>query len=374
LEDLTGGVPRVVAYVEREFRNSPERLNDNLEKLRYSFDEVDALLMRQASTEISNTYDERNPYEQSELLAYLEKILLPISGYPRVRDGKLYDKGFIYSDGSVLRPVHGPARRSLLNFFSRYTSFETIRLDELGAGYKFERQILLSTLNPKSQSIRCQYYRQKKDISLPAPLNLYATDFIPLPKDFYLSPALLQYLSENGGNVVFVPEDSQFKAWDFVHYSSSSSSLNAGTGVKTTITFVSTTISEGRPTDSGLWTVDFRHESTMKQSMNKGDVVDKTLSSLGIRFKDLCYDAEKDIFITEMEKEFKCVEVKFVLMTATHLPSVSSSLIQEGQSKGRPAKRTLQNLLIVHRESMERLGIFFGEENNTPILAKGDLE
>jgi hypothetical protein len=130
LEDLTGGVPRVVAYVKREFINLSERLinANNMEKLRYAFDEVDALLMQQASTEIVKTYDERNPYEQSELLAYLEKILLPINGYPRVRDGKLFDKGFIYSDGSVLRPVHGPARLSLLNFLSRYTSFEIIQV------------------------------------------------------------------------------------------------------------------------------------------------------------------------------------------------------------------------------------------------------
>jgi len=161
--------------------------------------------------------------------------------------------------------------------------FETIQVDELTAGYKFERQLLLSTLKQSAQNIRCRYYRQKKDVPLPPPLNLFATDFIPLPKDFYLSPALLQYLSENGGNVVFIPENTQFKAWDFVHYSSSSSSSNSGsTKEKTIITFVSTTISEGRPTETGLWTVDFHHENVMKQSMNKGDVVDRTLSSLGI--------------------------------------------------------------------------------------------
>jgi hypothetical protein len=50
----------------------------------------------------------------------------------------------------------------------------------------------------------CQYYRQKKDTLLPAPLNLFATDFIPLPKNFYLSPAFLQYLSENGMNATML--------------------------------------------------------------------------------------------------------------------------------------------------------------------------
>jgi hypothetical protein len=184
-----------------------------------------------------------------------------------------------------------------------------------------------------------------------------------------------------GGNVIFVPEDTQFKAWDFVHYSSSSSSSSNSysTTKTTTITFLSTTISEGRPTtETGLWTVDFRHENAMKQSMNKGDVVDKTLSSLGIRLKDLSYDKKKEIFVMNMEKEFEFVEVKFVLITATTSVSPTppaSSLNQKGhKSKGRPPKRTMQNLLIVHQESTEKLGIFFEESNIPAVLAKGDLE
>jgi hypothetical protein len=66
-----------------------------------------------------------------------------------------------------------------------------------------------------------------------------------------------------------------------------------------------------------LWTFDFCHENAMKQYMNKGDVVDKTLSSLGIRLKDLSYNKKKEIFVMNMEKEFEFVEVKFVLITAT---------------------------------------------------------
>jgi len=205
---------------------------------------------------------------------------------------------------------------------------------------------------------------------LPAPLNIFTTDFIPLPKDFYLSPAFLQYLSaESGGNVIFVPEDTQFKAWDFVHYSSSTTSSKTE---KTIVTFVSTTISEGRPTETGLWTVDSRHENAMKQSMSKGDVVDRTLTSLGIRFKELSYDEKKEIFVANMDSKFEFVEVKFVLVTATRLPTTSSSpssLNQEQRLKGRPPKRTMQNLLIVHGDSLEKLGIFF-EESEPSCFSK----
>jgi hypothetical protein len=66
--------------------------------------------------------------------------------------------------------------------------------------------------------------------------------------------------------------------------------------------------------------------------------------------------------------------VKFVLITATSFPSVSSPLFnQERQSKGRPPKKTMQNLLIV-RDSMEKLGIFFEESDIPTVLVKGDLE
>jgi len=115
----------------------------------------------------------------------------------------------------------------------------------------------------------------------------------------------------------------------------------------------------------------------MKQSMSKGDVVDRTLSSLGIRFKALSYDEEKEIFVTKMDSEFEFVEVKFVLVTATRHPTASSSpssLNQEQSLKGRPPKRIMQNLLIVHRDSLEKLGIFFEESELPSGLVKGDLE
>jgi len=113
----------------------------------------------------------------------------------------------------------------------------------------------------------------------------------------------------------------------------------------------------------------------MKQSMNKGDVVDRTLSSLGIRFKELTYDEEKEIFVTKMDSKFEFVEVKFVLVTATRLPTASSSpSLNQEQSKGRPPKRTMQNLIIVHRDSLEKLGIFFEESELPYVLVKGDLE
>ena len=63
--------------------------------------------------------------EKVAFVDYLGRILLPAwsGGLPTQRDGQLYDKGFIFQDqdpttkGPLLRPVNGPARRSLLQFF-----------------------------------------------------------------------------------------------------------------------------------------------------------------------------------------------------------------------------------------------------------------
>jgi len=151
-----------------------------------------------------------------------------------------------------------------------------------------------------------------------------------------------------GGNVLIVPENKQFKEWDFIHYSVSKVENKI---VKRTVTFVQTTISEGKQTASGYWTVDSEHARSMKDSMKQGGVVGKVLSALGVDVDGLCYDETEEEFIAKTKKPEDAV--RFVLIT--------SSPVRTGKPDHGNTKKDMQNLIVVHRSEAERLGIVFSD-------------
>jgi len=178
----------------------------------------------------------------------------------------------------------------------------------------------------------------------------------PFPIVIYVLPS-----SCTGGNVIIIPESKSFKAWDFIHYSVSRTSATTDdktaktttTTTKRTVTFVQTTISEGKPTASGHWTVDFKHANAMMKSVASDGVVSKVLQALGVDCSKIEYDEDTDCFqITPRNKEDA---VQFVLVTSCPLPT------RTGQPDGTTIKYNFQNLVVVHRSDVEQWGIVFKE-------------
>jgi len=151
-----------------------------------------------------------------------------------------------------------------------------------------------------------------------------------------------------GGNILIVPEDKQFKGWDFIHYSVSKVENKI---VKRTVTFVQTTISEGKQTASGHWTVDNGHAQSMKDSMKQGGVVGKVLSALAMDVDSLCYDDAKEEFVAKTKNPEDAV--RFVLITSCELPP------RTGAADHGNTKYDMRNLVIVYRSEVVRLGIVF---------------
>jgi len=166
---------------------------------------------------------------------------------------------------------------------------------------------------------------------------------------YFSCPCLTFSLYWKGGAITIYPQDKQFKAWDFIHYSVSTENKT----VKRTVTFVQTTIAEGKQTASGHWTVDPDHARSMKNSMKHDDVVGKVLRALGVDVNMLCYDEIEKEFIAKTKKDEDTVQ--FVLMTSSPLP------VRTGKPDHGNTKKDMQNLIAVHRSEVERLGIVFSD-------------
>ena len=123
--------------------------------------------------------------------------------------------------------------------------------------------------------------------------------------------------------------------------------------MKRTVTFVQTTIAEGKQTASGHWTVDQDHARSIKNSMKHDDVVGKVLSALGVDVDSLCYDEIEKEFIAKTKKDEDTVQ--FVLMTSSPLP------VRTGKPDHGNTNKDMRNLIVVHRSEVERLGIVFSE-------------
>ena len=243
---------------------------------------------------------------------------------------------------------------------------------EGSAGYAFQHASIKATLDPRAEKVKGLYYRQTDDAPSPAIINLYASDIVELSRDFsapsvvdvlavtgkrntkksllYFScPCLTFSLYWKGGAITIYPQDKQFKAWDFIHYLVSTENNT----VKRTVTFVQTTIAEGKQTASGYWTVDQDHARSMKNSMKHDDVVGKVLSALGVDVDSLCYDEIEKEFIAKTKKDEDTVQ--FVLMTSSPLP------VRTGKPDHGNTNKDMRNLIVVHRSEVERLGIVFSE-------------
>jgi len=151
--------------------------------------------------------------------------------------------------------------------------------------------------------------------------------------------------------VIIIPEDRKFEAWDFIHYSAS---IGDGNKQKRTLTFVQTTISEGKPTDSGLWTIDDEHQRKMIRSMSKDHVVGKVLQVLGVECSEIAYKESEDSkkgaqFVISPTSEDDTVQ--FVLVTSCPRPTAT------GQKIASRTKFPMQNLIVVQRPEVEELGI-----------------
>jgi len=126
MREVTGQVPREIRFVKNAHtaitREFPEAASA-VEKIHAAIDKVETETIRQAGDEIDRTFDSLLKSKKQPFIDYLGHILLPpwYGGLPKVRDGQLYDKGFIFQDKNpaVLRPINGPARRSLLQLFLR---------------------------------------------------------------------------------------------------------------------------------------------------------------------------------------------------------------------------------------------------------------
>jgi len=153
--------------------------------------------------------------------------------------------------------------------------------------------------------------------------------------------------------VIIIPEDRKFEAWDFIHYSAS---IGDGNNQKRTVTFAQTTISEGKPTDSGLWTIDDEHQRKMICSMSKDHVVGKVLQVLGVECSEIGYKESKDSkkgaqFVVSPTS--KGDTVQFVLVTSCPYPCPTTA----GQKITSWTKFPMQNLIVVQRPEVEELGI-----------------
>ena len=85
--------------------------------------------------------------------------------------------------------------------------------------------------------------------------------------------------------------------------------------------------------------------------MAKDDIVGKVLAALGFEFERICFDETKEEFIVETKKSEDIV--RFVLVTASQLPSRT-------QEKDHAiTKFDMKNLIVVHRDELEKLGIVF---------------
>jgi len=127
MQEVTGHVPRMLRYVkdklaEQELKYpkaTPEA------RIRFAIEWVENDTMRKDKDELDRTFAHLSKEKKNAFVEYLGHILLPAwyHGLPTARDGKLYDKGFIFHDDSkhVLRVVNGPARRTLLNLFVEQT-------------------------------------------------------------------------------------------------------------------------------------------------------------------------------------------------------------------------------------------------------------
>ena len=130
IREITGGVPRVLRSIkdahDKMYKAHPEEKADKL--IRKAIEIVENETMRRNSDELERTFQNLSQTKKNEFVDYLGHVLLPAwyHGLPKKRDGKLYDKGFIYHDSqeSVLRVVNEPARRTLLNLFVSETKPE----------------------------------------------------------------------------------------------------------------------------------------------------------------------------------------------------------------------------------------------------------
>jgi len=371
MREVTGHVPRYIRFVKDEHTAiaASERHRSAAQKIRTAVEIVENRTKTQCEAEIEKTFLGLRMEKRNDFIDYLGHILLPAwyGGLPVERNSQLYDKGFIFQDEDpaleipVLRPVNGPARQTLLRFFLQQTpDIEPVDLRMESAGYDFQRAVVRAALQGRANMFHGRYYRQDDD-KPHVMFNLSATDAIMVRNDFSLShESLLSYLHIKGGNVIIIPESKSFKAWDFIHYSVSRTSATTDdktakttTTTKRTVTFVQTTISEGKPTASGHWTVDFKHANAMMKSVASDGVVSKVLQALGVDCSKIEYDEDTDCFqITPRNKEDA---VQFVLVTSCPLPT------RTGQPDGTTIKYNFQNLVVVHRSDVEQWGIVFKE-------------
>jgi len=127
MQEVTGHMPRMMRYVKdaliKEEQKHPAATPEA--RIRAAIEWVENDTMREGKDELDRTFSHLSKEKQNAFVDYLGHILLPAwyHGLPTARDGKLYDKGFIFHDDSkhVLRVVNGPARRALLNLFVEQT-------------------------------------------------------------------------------------------------------------------------------------------------------------------------------------------------------------------------------------------------------------
>jgi len=359
MREVTGQVPRYVRFVKNAYSARTEL--PSAIKIRKAIESVEIQTLNQATEEIKKSFQSLEKQEKQPFIDYLGHILLPpwYGGLPQARDGQLYDRGFIFQDENpaVLRPTNGPARRSLLRFFLLHTpDMDTVDLDKNTAGYDFEKAVIRAVLFRKAE-IQGRYYRQAEGEPSPNTLNLYAPDLILMRNNFSLPEQCpISLVAQGGGSVVIIPEDRKFKSWDFIHYSVSIGDNN-NNKQKRIVTFVQVTVSEGEPTDSGLWTIDHKHQRRMIGSMSKDEVVGKVLQVLGVECSEIRYHEESkkggQFVVSPTSKDDT---VQFVLMSSCPHPLLAKS---KKVSSSR-SKSLIKNLIVVQRPEVEKaLGIVF---------------
>jgi len=132
MQEVTGHVPRMMRYVKdalkKEEIQHPKKSTEA--KIQLAIEAVETDVVREGKDELSRTFKNLEQEEKDPFVKYLGRILFPAwyHGPPKERDGKLYDKGFIYHDdnGGVLRVVHAPAHRTLLGFYISHSRVDNV--------------------------------------------------------------------------------------------------------------------------------------------------------------------------------------------------------------------------------------------------------